>query len=108
VAAGAGEALESAISKPPDHHANSKKTQKRESHHVELDLDIFGNRSHYGEEGNIMLSWAMTFLTLALITAVLGFTGLAGTASHIAWILFVVFLFGSAVSLITGRRGSGV
>ena len=108
MAAGAGEALESAISKPPDHHANSKKTQKRKSHHVELDLDIFGKHSHYGEEGHMMLSWAMTFLTLALIAAVLGFTGVAGTASHIAWILFVVFLFGSAVSLITGRRGSGV
>jgi len=108
VAAGAGEALESAISKPPDHHANSKKTQKRKSHHVELDLDIFGKHSHYGEEGHMMLSWAMTFLTLALIAAVLGFTGLAGTASHIAWILFVVFLFGSAISVLTGRYGSAV
>jgi len=108
VAAGAGEALESAISKPPERRAYGQKTQKRKSHHVELDLDIFGKHSHYGEEGHMMLSWAMTFLTLALIAAVLGFTGLAGTASHIAWILFVVFLFGSAVSLITGRRGSGV
>ena len=35
-----------------------------------------------------MLNWAMTFLVLALIAAVLGFTGVAGTASHIAWILF--------------------
>ena len=86
----------------------AKKTQKRESQHVELDLDIFGKHSPDGKDGNMMLSWAMTFLTLALIAAVLGFTGLAGTASHIAWILFVVFLFGSAVSLITGRRGSGV
>ena len=55
-----------------------------------------------------MLSWALTYFILALIAAVLGFTGLAGTASHIAWILFVVFLFGSAVSLITGRRRAGV
>jgi uncharacterized membrane protein YtjA (UPF0391 family) len=50
----------------------------------------------------------MTFLILALIATVLGFTGLAGTASHIAWILSVVFLVGSTVSLITGRHGSVV
>ena len=66
---------------------------------------MFGKRSHSGKKGNIMLSWTMTFLVLALIAAVLGFTGLAGTASHIAWILFVVFLVGSAISLLTGRRG---
>ena len=108
MAAGAGEALESAISKPPDRHANSKKIQKRKSHHVELDLDIFGKHSPDGKESNMMLSWAMTFLTLALIAAMVGFTGLAGTAGHIAWILFIVFLVGSAISLITGRRGAGV
>ena len=55
-----------------------------------------------------MLSWALTFFILALIAAVLGFTGLVGTASQIAWILFVVFLFGSAISLLTGRYGSAV
>ena len=104
MAAGAGEALESAISKPPDHHANSKKTQKRKSQHV----GHFDKHAHYGEEGNMMLSWAMTLLTLALIAAVLGFTGLVGTASQIAWILFVVFLFGSAISVLTGRYGSAV
>jgi uncharacterized membrane protein YtjA (UPF0391 family) len=45
---------------------------------------------------------------LALIAAVLGFTGLAGTSSHIAWILFVVFLIGSAINLLTGRRPSAL
>ena len=55
-----------------------------------------------------MLSWTMTYLFLALIAAVLGFTGLAGTASQIAWILSIVFLVGSTVSLITERHGSVV
>ena len=31
-----------------------------------------------------MLSWAITFLVIALIAAVLGFTGIAGTAVGIA------------------------
>jgi uncharacterized membrane protein YtjA (UPF0391 family) len=35
----------------------------------------------------------------------LGFIGLAGTASSIAWILFAVFLFASLISLVTGRQG---
>ena len=52
-----------------------------------------------------MLSWAITFLIIALIAGVLGFTGVAGVSSHIAWILFVVFLVLFLVSLLTGRRG---
>ena len=39
-----------------------------------------------------MLSWAITFLIIAIIAAVLGFGGIAGTATGIAKILFVVFL----------------
>jgi uncharacterized membrane protein YtjA (UPF0391 family) len=39
-----------------------------------------------------MLNWALSFLVLALIAAILGLTGLAGAATNIAWILFVVFL----------------
>jgi uncharacterized membrane protein YtjA (UPF0391 family) len=85
-----------------------QKTQKGGSQHIELDLDVFGKRSHSGKKGNIMSSWTMTFLILALIAVVLGVTGLAGTASHIAWILFIVFLVGSALSLLAGRRGSVV
>lgn len=55
-----------------------------------------------------MLSWALTFFILALIAAVLGLTGFVGTASQIAWILFVVCLVGSAMSVLTGRYGSAV
>lgn len=40
----------------------------------------------------IMLHWALVFLVIAIIAAVLGFTGIAGAATNIAWILFVVGL----------------
>ena len=53
---------------------------------------------------NIMLSWAVTFLIIALIAAVLGFGGIAGTAVGIAKILFFVFLVLFVVALIMGRR----
>ena len=51
-----------------------------------------------------MLSWAITFLIIALIAAVLGFGGLAGTAIGIAKIIFFVFIVLFAISLIMGRR----
>jgi len=52
-----------------------------------------------------MLSWALTFLIIALIAGVLGFGVVAGTAASIAKILFVVFLVLFFVGLIMGRRG---
>ena len=51
-----------------------------------------------------MLSWAITFLVIALIAAVLGFGGIAGTAVGIAKILFFVFLVMFALTLVLGRR----
>ena len=39
-----------------------------------------------------MLSWAVTFLVVALIAGILGLSGIAGAATQIAWILFVVFM----------------
>ncbi|NNL66127.1 MAG: DUF1328 domain-containing protein [Myxococcales bacterium] len=39
-----------------------------------------------------MLGWALTFFILALISAALGFGGIAGAAAEIARILFFVFL----------------
>jgi uncharacterized membrane protein YtjA (UPF0391 family) len=54
-----------------------------------------------------MLRWSMTFLVIGLIAGVLGFTGVAGAASQIAWILFGVFLTLFLVSLLMGRgRGA--
>lgn len=51
-----------------------------------------------------MLSWALIFLIVGLIAGVLGFTGIAGTATNIAWILFVVGIVLAIVFAITGRR----
>ena len=55
-----------------------------------------------------MLRWALIFLVVALVAAVLGFGGIAGTAAGIAKILFWIFLVGCLVifllSLITGRQ----
>jgi len=51
-----------------------------------------------------MIAWAATFLVIALIAAVLGFTGIAGLATNIAWILFVVGLILAIVFAVLGRR----
>jgi uncharacterized membrane protein YtjA (UPF0391 family) len=43
-------------------------------------------------------------LVVAIIAAVLGFSGIAGIATNIAWILFVVGLVLAVVFAIAGRR----
>jgi uncharacterized membrane protein YtjA (UPF0391 family) len=54
-----------------------------------------------------MLSWALTFLVIALIAALLGFTGVAGTSMGIAkllfWVFIVLFLVSVVASLIRGK-----
>jgi len=55
-----------------------------------------------------MLSWAFTFLIVAIIAAILGFTGIAGTAVGIAKFLFGLFLVVCLVlfvlALFTGKK----
>jgi uncharacterized membrane protein YtjA (UPF0391 family) len=51
-----------------------------------------------------MISWSVTFFIIAIIAAVFGFSGIAGTAVNIAWILFVVGLILAVVFLVAGRR----
>ena len=55
-----------------------------------------------------MFGWALTFLVVALIAAVLGFGGIAGTAMGIAKLIFVVaiilFVISLVYGLISGRR----
>lgn len=51
-----------------------------------------------------MISWAITALVVAIIAALLGFSGIAGAATNIAWILFVVGIVLALVFFITGRR----
>jgi uncharacterized membrane protein YtjA (UPF0391 family) len=55
-----------------------------------------------------MLGWAITFLILGLIAAVLGFTSIAGAAIGIAKILFFVFLVIFLIMLLMSfGRGRG-
>jgi len=61
------------------------------------------------DDGSItMLSWAITFLVIALIAALFGFGGIAGTAAGFAKILFFIFLIMFVVSLIFGRTRTPV
>lgn len=55
-------------------------------------------------KGIIMLSWALTFLVIAIIAAVFGFGGIAGSAAWIAQILFVLFVILFILSLIFRSR----
>jgi len=51
-----------------------------------------------------MISWAVTFLVIAIIAAVLGFSGIAGTAVNIAWALAVIGIIVALVFMVMGRR----
>jgi uncharacterized membrane protein YtjA (UPF0391 family) len=51
-----------------------------------------------------MIGWAVTFFIIALIAGIFGFTGIAGAAVNIAWILFVVGLILAIVFAFVGRR----
>ncbi len=53
-----------------------------------------------------MIGWALTFLIIALVAAVLGFSGVAGLSMEIAGVLFVVGLILAVVFFIKGRGAS--
>lgn len=71
---------------------------------VEIDTHTCGAAREVWANPNLMLNLAITFLVIALIAAILGFGGIAGTAVGIAKILFFVFLVLFVVSLLVGRR----
>ncbi|MGY2047192.1 DUF1328 domain-containing protein [Methylobacterium sp. JK268] len=54
-----------------------------------------------------MLGWAVTFLVVALVAALFGFGGIAGTAVEAAKIVFfvavVLFAISAVVGLLRGR-----
>ncbi|GJE00100.1 MULTISPECIES: DUF1328 domain-containing protein [Methylobacterium] len=54
-----------------------------------------------------MLGWAVTFLVVALVAALFGFGGIAGTAVEAAKIIFfvavVLFAISAIVGLLRGR-----
>lgn len=59
-----------------------------------------------GKAGDrIMLSWALTFFVIALIAAVLGFSGVAGMSANIGWLLAVLGVIVLVVGLISSNMG---
>ncbi len=54
-----------------------------------------------------MLTWAITFLLLALIAALLGFGGVASAFAGIAQILFFIFLAIFVATLVMHLMGRG-
>jgi uncharacterized membrane protein YtjA (UPF0391 family) len=58
-----------------------------------------------------VLGWALTFLAIALLSALFGFTSIATASAGIAKVLFFVFLALSAATLIAhvlrGRSDRG-
>ncbi len=75
-------------------------------------LDVVCSRSAEGRENQIteglaMLGWAVTFLVVALVAALFGFGGIAGTAVEAAKLIFfvavVLFAISAVVGLMRGR-----
>jgi uncharacterized membrane protein YtjA (UPF0391 family) len=52
-----------------------------------------------------MLYWALVFFVVALIAALLGFTGIAIAAAGIAKVLFVIFLALFVISVVAHLLG---
>jgi uncharacterized membrane protein YtjA (UPF0391 family) len=52
----------------------------------------------------VMLSWAIAFLIIAVVAALFGFSGIAGTAVNIAWILAVIGIIAAIAFFVLGRR----
>jgi uncharacterized membrane protein YtjA (UPF0391 family) len=67
-------------------------------------VEQVGEHVNHETRGDIMLSWAVTFLVVAIIAGVLGLSGVAGTATSIAYALFVIFILLALIGFITGRK----
>jgi uncharacterized membrane protein YtjA (UPF0391 family) len=78
---------------------------------AQLDLALISHQSARADlddiRGNIMLGWAITFLVIALVAALFGFGGIAGTAVEIAKLIFfvaiVLFAISAVIGLLRGR-----
>ena len=51
-----------------------------------------------------MLHYALVFLVVGLIAAALGLSGVAGVATQISWVLFLIAIILFVVHLVGGRR----
>jgi uncharacterized membrane protein YtjA (UPF0391 family) len=56
----------------------------------------------------LMLYYALMFLVLGLVAAALGFAGIAGVATQISWVLFVVGVVLLIIHLVLGRSPRGI
>jgi uncharacterized membrane protein YtjA (UPF0391 family) len=63
-------------------------------------IDVF--RASTVKENDAMFGWALTFLIVALIAAVLGFGGIAGFAVEIAQLIFYVAIILLVISVVVG------
>jgi uncharacterized membrane protein YtjA (UPF0391 family) len=53
-----------------------------------------------------MLRWTVTFLIIALVAALFGFTSLAAGAAYIAKIVFYLFVVLFILSLVFGKKSN--
>ena len=64
--------------------------------------------ANYAPEEVLMMGWAITFLIVAIIAALLGFGGIAGVAVEAAKLVFfvalILFLISAVVHVVRGRR----
>jgi len=51
-----------------------------------------------------MFQWALIFLVVGLVAGLLGMTGVAGAATNIAWLLFIVGLVLAVFFYFRSRR----
>ena len=67
----------------------------------------FASKRNETAEVLIMLSWVITFLVIALIAGILGFSGVAGASIEIAKLIFfiavVLFLVSAVIGVARGR-----
>jgi uncharacterized membrane protein YtjA (UPF0391 family) len=79
--------------------SNNKRHQRRDINNA--------NQKRVIRRSFAMLGWAVTFLVIALIAAVLGFGGIAGFAVELAKIVFfvaiVLFVLSAIFGLVRGR-----
>jgi uncharacterized membrane protein YtjA (UPF0391 family) len=62
----------------------------------------FPHENINSDQGGNMLRWAAIFFVIAIVAALLGFTGVAGAAANIAVFLFYLFVAVFVVLLLLG------
>jgi uncharacterized membrane protein YtjA (UPF0391 family) len=81
---------------------NKKESRRVSQSRLKQDARFWTNENQNTERQEVvMLRWALGFFIVALIAAVLGFSGIALAAAGIAKILFYIFLVLFLVSLVS-------